>query len=292
MAKILIIDDDAGQELLAESLRFRGHEVNRFSSASQAIEGLREILNNDIIFLDILMDIPVDDKEQSKNIVGGIRSVGMHIYRLIRSENKEIPIVVYSGATDVDNIQIVNKDPYSRFLPKWRMPTPQDISSIIGDMLGIRSVTPKHEVFIVHGHNNTLKLELKNYLQNTLGLNEPIILHEKPDLGRTIIEKFEDYAFRSNLVFVILSPDDIIVAYDKNDDEKRIARQNVIFELGFFLGLLGRESGRVILLYVNPLELPSDLSGVIYIDISNGIEAAGEEIRRELNDVNQRTLSW
>lgn len=57
---------------------------------------------------------------------------------------------------------------------------------------------------------------------------------------------------------------------------KRRARQNVIFELGFFLGVLGRESGRVILLYVNPLELPSDLSGLIYIDVTNGIESAGK----------------
>lgn len=292
MAKILIIDDDAGQELLAESLRFRGHEVNRFSSASQAIDGLKEVLDNDIILLDILMDIPQDNKAQFGKFVGGIRSVGMHIYRLIRSKNEEIPIIVYSGANDVDNIQIINGDPYSRFLPKWRMPSPQDIDTIIADMLGISPVTPKHEVFIVHGHNNTLMLELKNYLQNTLGFKEPTILHEKPDLGRTIIEKFEDYAFRSNLVFVILSPDDIIVNYDKSDDEKRIARQNVIFELGFFLGLLGRESGRVILLYVNPLELPSDLSGVIYIDVSDGVEAAGENIRRELDNVNKRTSSW
>ena len=69
------------------------------------------------------------------------------------------------------------------------------------------------------------------------------------------------------------------------NEEKRRARQNVILELGFFLGILGRETGRVILLHAGPLELPSDLSGVTYIDVSKGIESAGEKIRRELENV-------
>ncbi len=72
---------------------------------------------------------------------------------------------------------------------------------------------------------------------------------------------------------------------EETDDEKHRARQNVILELGYFLGVLGRETGRVVLLYKGPLDVPSDLSGVVYIDISNGIEAAGEKIRKELKDV-------
>jgi len=66
--------------------------------------------------------------------------------------------------------------------------------------------------FIVHGHSDIVKLSLKNYLQNTLKLSEPIILHEQPNQGRTIIEKFEDYAAQSCLVFVLLTPDDVIAA--------------------------------------------------------------------------------
>ena len=64
--------------------------------------------------------------------------------------------------------------------------------------------------------------------------------------------------------------------------EKRRARQNVIFELGFFLGKLGRESGKILLLHKGPVEIPSDINGIEYIDISNGIESAGERIRKEL----------
>ena len=136
-----------------------------------------------------------------------------------------------------------------------------------------------------HGHDDKMKLAVKNYLQNTLKLPEPIILHEQPTIGRTLIEKFDYYAANSQLAFVILTPDDQVVGADKNDDEKRRARQNVILELGFFLGSLGRQSGRVFLLHKGPLELPSDLNGVVYVDIANGIEAAGEQIRKELEHV-------
>jgi CheY-like chemotaxis protein len=58
-----------------------------------------------------------------------------------------------------------------------------------------------------------------------------------------------------------------------------------LLELGYFLGIFGRLSGRVFLLHKGPLDLPSDLSGVIYIDIKNGVEAAGEKIRKELDRV-------
>jgi predicted nucleotide-binding protein len=175
-------------------------------------------------------------------------------------------------------------------MAKSTSPSLKDVVGIIETKLGIEHTPPKPNVFIVHGHNDTLKYELKNYLQNTLGLPEPIILHEQPNMGRTLIQKFEDYAYSSNLAFILLTPDDKPANTDDPDDEKRRARQNVILELGFFLGNLGRETGRVILLYIGPLELPSDLSGVTYIDISNGIESAGEVIRRELSNVSQQ--SW
>jgi predicted nucleotide-binding protein len=287
MSKITIIDDDAALELLAENLSFQGHEVRRFNSISSALSSLDDILSSEFVVLDIYMDIPVPLTE---NLASGIRTSGMAVYKQIRLNNKKIPILVYSACQEKDTIDLIKKDPNSRFLAKSTSPSLKHIVSIIETELGIERTPPKPNVFIVHGHNDTLKYELKNYLQNTLGLPEPIILHEKPNMGRTLIQKFEDYAYSSNLAFILLTPDDKPANTDDSDDEKRRARQNVILELGFFLGKLGRETGRVILLYTGPLELPSDLSGVTYIDISNGIGAAGEEIRRELNDVSQQ--SW
>lgn len=148
-----------------------------------------------------------------------------------------------------------------------------------------REKTMDIRCFIVHGHDNLAMLELKNYLQNTLKLPEPVVLHEQPSQGRAIIEKFEDYAAKANLVFVLLTPDDKVGSLIGSDEEKRRARQNVIFELGYFLALLKRHSGRVLLLYKGDVELPSDIIGVVHIDISHGVEAAGEIIRREIHDL-------
>jgi len=285
MPKVAIIDDDAALELLSEHLGFAGHEARRFASASDALSSLEEILSSDLIVLDIYMDVP---DSHTKKLASGIRTSGMVVYNAIRSKNKKIPILVYSACQDKDTIDLIRKDPNSRFLGKWTAPSMMDILTIIETNLGVEHTTQVLSVFIVHGHNDTLKYELKNFLQNTLGLPEPIILHEQANKGRTMIAKFEDYAYPSNLAFVLLTPDDKLSTPDNSDDDKRRARQNVIFELGFFLGTLGRETGRVILLHVGPLELPSDLAGITYIDVSKGIAAAGEEIRRELKNVIQK----
>jgi len=82
----------------------------------------------------------------------------------------------------------------------------------------------------------------------------------------------------------LLTPDDSVWPSSATKSDKR-ARQNVILELGYFLGKLDRRTGRVLLLYKGELELPSDLNGVTYIDISNGIDSAGELIRREIRDL-------
>jgi len=119
-----------------------------------------------------------------------------------------------------------------------------------------------NRIFIVHGHDEAMKQAVARTVEK-IGL-EPIILHEKPSEGRTIIEKFTDYSDVS-FAIVLLSPDD--VAYPKNQspkDAKLRARQNVIFELGFFIGKLGRK--RVLVLYQEEknFEMPSDYSGVLY----------------------------
>ena len=117
-----------------------------------------------------------------------------------------------------------------------------------------------------------------------MGLGEPVVLREQPSLGRTLIEKFEAASDDADLVFVLLTPDDIVNGACASDSDKRRSRQNVIFELGYFFARLQRHKGRIILLHKGELELPSDISGIAYIDISGGMEAAGEELRRELQD--------
>lgn len=132
-------------------------------------------------------------------------------------------------------------------------------------------------VFIVHGSDAAAKYELKSYLE-TLAL-KPIILHDQDDKGDTIIEKFEDYAEQANFAFVLLTPDDKQDVAGKSDRQWR-ARQNVIMELGWFLAKLGRR--RVVLLYKAGVEIPSDISGVLYLEFNESVKEVGERIRQRL----------
>jgi predicted nucleotide-binding protein len=99
-------------------------------------------------------------------------------------------------------------------------------------------------VFIVHGHASEAKESLARFLER-VGL-EPIILHEQPNSGRTIIEKFEVYA-DVGFAVVLLTPDDVGAPKDAPTELKPRARQNVIAELGYFYGKLSRH--RVCALY-------------------------------------------
>ena len=142
----------------------------------------------------------------------------------------------------------------------------------------------KSGIFVVHGRDMAAVRELQNYIQNVLRLGNPIILRDQASDGYTVIEKFEREAVSVGLVFVLMTPDDVGHLATQKVLAHR-ARQNVIFELGYFIGKLGRTSGRLVLLSHGDLELPSDITGVIRIDIRNGIEAAGEDIRRELEPI-------
>lgn len=119
------------------------------------------------------------------------------------------------------------------------------------------------QIFIVHGHNNEVKIDVARTLEK-LGLN-PIVLHEQPNVGRTIIEKFEEH---SNVGFaIVLLTNDDLGSSGMDGDLKARARQNVILELGYFIGKLGRR--RVCPLYVKGVELPSDLHGMLYVEFDD-----------------------
>ena len=74
----------------------------------------------------------------------------------------------------------------------------------------------------------------------------------------------------------------LAVHADSPEEARHRARQNVLFEYGYFLGALRRTSGRVILLHKGRCELPSDITGIVPIDITAGVEAAGVQIQNEV----------
>lgn len=144
-------------------------------------------------------------------------------------------------------------------------------------------------VFVVHGHDEEAKQSVARCLEK-LEL-EAIILHEQPNQGRTIIEKFEDYA-DVGFAAVLLTPDDIGAAKDDTGNLRPRARQNVVFELGFFVGRLGRQ--RVCALHKGDVEIPSDFAGVLWVPMDP--EGAwrfklGQEIKAAGLDVDLNKLA-
>lgn len=125
-----------------------------------------------------------------------------------------------------------------------------------------------NSVFIVHGHDEAAKINVARFIEK-LGL-DAIILHEQPNKGQTIIEKFESNASSIGYAVILLTPDDIGAPKGTPNDVKARARQNVILELGYFWGTLGRK--RVCVLYKEGVEIPSDYIGVVYtqLDASDG----------------------
>lgn len=143
--------------------------------------------------------------------------------------------------------------------------------------------TPKNKVFIVHGHAEDSKEKTARFIEN-LGF-EAIILHEQASRSRTIIEKIEDYSNDVGFGIVLYTPDDMGNVKDQAEDGtlKYRARQNVVFEHGFLMGKIGREN--VIPLVEGNVELPNDISGIVYvsdkdwqIDIAKEMSDAGYEI--------------
>jgi predicted nucleotide-binding protein len=116
-------------------------------------------------------------------------------------------------------------------------------------------------VFVVHGRDTEVKESVARFLER-LAL-EPIILHEQPNSGRTVIEKFELHA-DVGFAVVLLTPDDVGGLDVTPANLKGRARQNVILELGYFLGRLSRR--RVCALYKNNVEIPSDYQGVLFVE--------------------------
>lgn len=140
------------------------------------------------------------------------------------------------------------------------------------------------KVFIIHGHNEAKRRELKEMLRDDLNL-EPIVVVDEPDEGSTLIEKFERYATDCAYAIALITPDDLV---DKGDGVYLQARPNVLLELGWLMSHLGRN--KVMLLVQGESQLPSDLSGIVVKRFDKNISERFREIKQELDrqDVSRR----
>ncbi len=96
--------------------------------------------------------------------------------------------------------------------------------------------TATRTVFLIHGKDQLNLLKLERLLEKKWKL-DVIIMKDKPGKGRTLVEKFEQEAQPATFAIALFSPDDFVQAADADYVQ---ARPNVIFELGYFYGRLGR----------------------------------------------------
>lgn len=142
-------------------------------------------------------------------------------------------------------------------------------------LLPVRTGPAARKAFVVHGHDDGAREAVARFLER-IGF-EAIILHEQANQGRTIIEKIEAHG-EVGFAVVLLTPDD--VGGVKEGPQRPRARQNVLLELGYFIGRLGRS--RVCALKRGEVEIPSDFGGVVYepFDAAGVWKAAlGRELR-------------
>ena len=275
--RILFVDDEFRLvESYATMLNFSGFDVTQVASADEAVM----LINNhsfDLVILDIMM--PPGEHFRNKEAEFGLNT-GVKLALLVREKLPEAAIVAFSNHHD-PNI----REFFSRTENMWYMDKSNylldDFVETIKEIAQQRKPLPR--AFIVHGRDHRTLSELKNFLEKQLNLKKILVLSEQPSRGMTLIEKFEYYAAATDIVFVLFTPDDLGGLVGASEYQAR-PRMNVIFELGYFLGALRRRSGRVFLLTKGDMEIPTDISGIVYVDITNGVESAESAILTELKD--------
>jgi predicted nucleotide-binding protein len=277
MATILVVDNDPDQrENLAWTARGRGgRHIVTAQSAEGAILSIRE-RDFDLIVTDLVMET---------------KRAGLQVLEAAKEKSVDTQVILCTGlgaanvCSDAMHLGAFDfLDINSETIDFWAM-----LRTKIDLALQFRegriskpssSAGRSKTVFIVHGHDEVSKFELKDFLTN-LGL-DPVVLHQQDDLGKTIIEKFEHYAKKAAFAFVLMTPDDQSEVAS-SEERKWRARQNVIMELGWFMANLRREN--VAILYKGELEIPSDILGLLHLPFKSSVSEISEKIRQRLAGV-------
>ena len=254
MKSILLIDNnqkllDRYKKLL-EKQSEAGKQLYCVTTA-RSVNEARDILANETNFFDLaIVDIRLENDRRESD------ETGLYLAREIAESN--IPTLIFT---------IAQKYEFVRRAQNWfldGLPSHMNFvgkpESIAQFLKAVRGSLRSDNIFIVHGHDGETRNSIELFIRQ-IEL-EPIILEDKPSGGRTIIQQLENYSGVAH-VLVLLTPDDICEC----DTAEGRARQNVIFELGYFIGKYGRP--KVSAMVIGDVELPSDIGGLIYIPVTD-----------------------
>jgi predicted nucleotide-binding protein len=131
----------------------------------------------------------------------------------------------------------------------------------------------RQNIFISHGHNELLKLRLKDFVATRLE-QTPVVLSEQPSQGLTVVEKLERVSEKCCFAVVLMTKDDELMGGGVR------SRQNVIHEIGFFQGKYGRRN--VVLLTERGVEMFTNISGIVRLEFDpDHFEEVFEPLRVE-----------
>lgn len=132
-------------------------------------------------------------------------------------------------------------------------------------------------VFVVHGHDEARRRELCTILKEELGLEPKVVQDEPNDSIETILGKIERLAGQCHVAVILMTADD-----EMKSGRKR-ARQNVVLELGYFLGLWRKHDKRKIIVIQAPgVDAPSDINGVLYLEYNSKVQDVFLPLKKQL----------
>lgn len=223
------------------------------------IEQLKKVTNE----IDDLLEKRVDNEDEDF-IIWKVKSESIikEIYGPDSEEYKKLketifgPLIISSNADNDYYIKICSED-----LIRTRAEFKAYIEILDNDTQNdeTKDIVKNYErIFLVHGHDGEIKQSVARIIEKQ-GINA-VILSEQINQGKTVIEKIEENSDVGAAVCLFTNDDKCI----DNGEEKYRARQNVVFETGYFIGLLGRKN--VICIFEDGVEIPSDMSGIVYTD--------------------------
>lgn len=99
-----------------------------------------------------------------------------------------------------------------------------------------------------------VELQLKDYVKVNLWSNEIF------SLGKGTLEALINALDNFDFAVMVLTPDDLIETRNQNYTSPR---DNVLFELGLFMGRLGRDRTFILTEEGRDMKIPSDLAGIV-----------------------------
>ena len=265
-AKALIIDESPNWQV---GLNRICGDLGFDATVASTLKDARDKLDS-ISFAVIILDmIPSDEDISLKNGEQVLPEIDIFLTFIVNQHIKT-PIMLFSGSLTIFDTHNKLTLKGMRSAPLLKKVSAQEIADTIKGLTGISTspfdthFTRATDIFIVHGRDELAKKSVSEFIKG-LGL-KPIVLSDQIIAGKTIIEGIEHYT-NASFVVVLLTPDDIGYLRKNPKAARPRARQNVILELGFCIGKLGRP--RVCALFKEGVDLPSDIHGMRYISMDS-----------------------